>query len=62
MRQCDLFRTPTKPLNAGRLIGPKAPLLRRHAWAICQELKSVRRYRDLAHFNCALSISEQIEL
>lgn len=54
MRQSDLFRTPVRPWNAGRLIGPKAPLKPKHIWAIRQQLKTARRLRDLAMFNCAL--------
>jgi integrase len=54
MRQQDLFRLPNKPWNAGRLIGPKAPLKPKHVWAIRQQLKTFRRVRDLAMFNCAL--------
>lgn len=54
MAQPDLFRTPRKPWNAGRLIGPKAPLKPKHIWAIRQHLKMLRRIRDLAMFNCAL--------
>ena len=54
MSQPDLFRTPNRPWNAGRLIGPKAPLKPKHVWAIRQELKTSRRRRDLALFNCAL--------
>ena len=34
MRQQDLFRMPRKPWNAGRLIGPNAPLKPKHIWAI----------------------------
>ena len=54
MSQPDLFRTPSRPWNAGRLIGPKAPLKPKHVWAIRQVLKGARRSRDLALFNCAL--------
>ena len=54
MAQPDLFRTPRKPWNAGRLIGPKAPLKPKHIWAIRQQLKMLRRTRVLAMFNCAL--------
>src|SRR5690606_29509588 len=54
MSQPDLFRSPSKPWNAGRLIGPKAPLKPKHIWAIRQQLKSTRRVRDLALFNAAL--------
>jgi hypothetical protein len=54
MSQPDLFRLPKKPRNAGRLIGPKAPLKPKHIWAIRQQLKCTGRRRDLALFNCAL--------
>jgi integrase len=54
MSQPDLFRLPQKPWNAGRLIGPKAPLKPKHIWAIRQQLKTLGRKRDLAMFNCAL--------
>lgn len=54
MRQSDLFITSKKPWNAGRLIGPKAPLRPKHVWAIRQQLKTLGRTRDLALFNCAL--------
>ncbi len=54
MAQADLFRTSRKPWNAGRIIGPKAPLKPKHVWAIRHQLKTTRRARDLALFNCAL--------
>ncbi|QYF88210.1 tyrosine-type recombinase/integrase [Brevundimonas sp. PAMC22021] len=54
MRQSDLFIQPKRPWNAGRLIGPKAPLKPKHIWVIRQQLKAARRVRDLAMFNCAL--------
>ena len=54
MRQPDLFRLPQKPWNAGRIIGPKAPLKPKHIWSIRQQLKTSCRVRDLALFNCAL--------
>jgi len=54
MVQPDLFRSPRKPWNAARLIGPKPPLKPRHIWAIRQQLKNARRVRDLALFNCAI--------
>lgn len=54
MRQPDLFQTPKKPWNAGRIIGPKAPLKPKHIWAIRQQLKANGRCRDLAMFNCAI--------
>jgi|GEM_PF-205924 len=54
MRQSDLFKQPKRPWNAGRLIGPKAPLKPKHIWAIRQQLKVAKRVRDLAMFNSAL--------
>jgi integrase len=54
MVQPDLFRSPRKPWNAARLIGPKPPLKPRHIWAIRQQLRNARRVRDLALFNCAI--------
>jgi integrase len=54
MRQSHLFKLPWKPWNAGRIIGPKAPLKPKHIWSIRQQLKTGRRIRDLALFNCAL--------
>jgi integrase len=54
MRQPDMFRVPKKPWNAGRIIGPKAPLKPKHIWAIRQQLKVSARKRDLAMFNCAI--------
>jgi hypothetical protein len=54
MGQLDLFRIRMRPWNAGRLTGPKAPLKPKHVWAIRQQLKTTRRIRDLALFNCAL--------
>ena len=53
MSQLDLFRPSTKPWNAGRITGPKAPLKPKHVWAIRQQ-KTTGRVRDLALFNCAL--------
>jgi integrase len=52
--QLDLFIQPRRPWNAGRLIGPKAPLKPKHIWAIRHQLKVSRRVRELAMFNCAL--------
>lgn len=54
MAQPDLFRIPRRPWNAGRLVGPKAPLKPKHIWAIRQQLRTLGRVRDLAMFNCAL--------
>ena len=54
MRQSDFFIPQKRPWNAGRLIGPKAPLKPKHIWAIRQQLKVAKRVRDLAMFNCAL--------
>lgn len=54
MQPRDLSLTPKRPWNAGRIIGPKAPLKPKHIWAIRQHLKSSGCVRDLALFNCAL--------
>lgn len=54
MRQSDLFIKSPRPWNAGRMIGPKAPLKPKHIWAIRHQLKVSHRVRDLAMFNCAL--------
>ena len=54
MPQRDLFRSPSKPWNSGRLIGPKPPLKPKHIWAIRQQLKTAHRVRDLAMFNTAI--------
>ena len=48
------IRTPKKPWNAGRIIGPKAPLKPKHIWAIRQQLRANGRLRDLAMFNCTI--------
>ena len=52
--QRDLFRQPSAPWNAGRIIGSKAPFKPKHVWAIRQQLKTGHRTRDLALFNCAI--------
>lgn len=54
MAQTDLFTLPSRPWNAGRLVGAKTPLKPKHIWGIRQQLKSTGRVRDLAMFNCAL--------
>ena len=54
MRQSDLFLQPKPSGNAGRLIGPKAPLKPKLIWSIRQQLSVARRFRDLAMFDCAL--------
>lgn len=36
------------------MIGPKAPFKAKHVWAIRQQLKTAKRVRDLALFNCAI--------
>src|SRR5271156_745405 len=54
MAQLDLFQTPRRPWNTGRIIGPKPPLKPKHIWGIRQQLKSAHRVRDLALFNCAI--------
>jgi hypothetical protein len=58
MSQPDLFRMPQKAWNAGRLIGPRAPLKSKHIRAIRQQLKTLGRKRDLAMFNCALDTKQ----
>jgi len=42
MRQPDSFRSPKKAWNAGRIIGPKAPLKPKHICAIRQARPKVR--------------------
>ena len=54
MRQSDLFIRPTRPWNAGRLIGRS---IRSHVWAIRQPLKVARRERDLATFAALWTLS-----
>lgn len=54
MAQLDFFRTPPRPWNTGRIIGPKPPLKPKHIWAIRHHLKTEGRVRDLALFNCAI--------
>jgi integrase len=54
MPQLDLFRSPPRPWNSGRLIGPKPPFKPKHVWAIRQQLKTCGRVRDLALFDCGI--------
>src|ERR1700754_1670881 len=54
MSQRDLFREIPRPWNSGRVIGPKPPFKPKHVWAIRQQLKSTKRIRDLAMFDCAI--------
>ena len=54
MAQLDFFRTPLRPWNTGRIIGPKPPLKPKHIWGIRQQLRATKRTRDLALFNCAI--------
>jgi integrase len=54
MAQPDLFRSPPKPWNSGRIIGPKPPFKPKHVWAIRQQLKAAGRVRDLALFDCGI--------
>src|SRR5579859_2662099 len=54
MAQLDLFRSPRRPWNSGRIIGPKPPLKPKHVWAIHQPLKNAGRTRDLALFDCGI--------
>ncbi len=43
-----------RPLNKGKLIGPKPVLQPRHVWAIWTRLQLAGRTRDLALFNLAI--------
>jgi hypothetical protein len=54
MAQLDLFRSPPRPWNSGRIIGPKQPFKPKHVWAIRQQLKTTGRVRDLALFDCGI--------
>jgi hypothetical protein len=54
MARLDLFRSPLRPWNSGRIIGPKPPLEPKHVWAIRHRLKNRRRTRDLALFDCGI--------
>ena len=54
MAQRDLFRSPPRPWNTGRIIGAKPPFKPKHVWAIRQQLKANGRVRDLAMFDCAI--------
>ena len=54
MPQLDLFRSPPRPWNSGRIIGPKPPFKPKHVWAIRQQLKSAKRVRDLALLDCGI--------
>jgi hypothetical protein len=54
MAQFDLFRTPKRSWNTGRIIGAKPPLKPKHVWGIRQQLKATGKVRDLALFNCAV--------
>lgn len=54
MAQRDLFRSTPRPWNSGRIIGPKPPFKPKHVWAIRQQLKAARRFRDLALFDCGI--------
>src|ERR1700742_1572906 len=54
MPQLDFFRVPPRGWNTGRMIGPRPPLKPKHIWAIRHHLKTARRIRDLAMFNCAI--------
>jgi len=54
MAQRDLFRSPPRPWNSGRIIGPKPPFKPKHVWAIRQQLKTAGRTRDLALLDCGI--------
>src|ERR1700760_2042067 len=54
MPQLAFFRSPPRPWHPGPLIGPTPPLTAKHCWATRHHLKTARRVRDLALFNCAI--------
>lgn len=54
MAQRDLFRTPPPAWNARRITGPKPPFKPKHVWAIREHLRTSKRVRDLALFDCAI--------
>ena len=54
MAQRDLFRTSPRPWNTGRIIGAKPPFKPKHVWAIRQQLRTAKRVRDLALFDCGI--------
>ena len=54
MAKRDLFRSPPRPWNTGRIIGAKPPFKPKHVWAIRQQLKTTGRIRDLALFDCGI--------
>ncbi len=54
MAQRDLFRSPPRPWNSARIIGPKPPFKPKHVWAIRQQLKTAGGIRDLALFDCGI--------
>jgi integrase len=54
MPQLDLFRSQPRPWNSGRIIGPNPPFKPKHVWAIRQQLKTAKRIRDLALFDCGI--------
>src|ERR1700757_1582259 len=54
MVQGDLFRSPARRWNSGRIIGAKPPFKPKHVWAIRQQLKAAGRTRDLALFDCGI--------
>ena len=54
MAQRDLFRSAPAPWNVGRIIGAKPPFKPKHVWAIREHLRTAKRIRDLALFDCAL--------
>jgi hypothetical protein len=62
MPQLDLFRSPPRPWNSGRIIGPKPPFKPKHVWAIRQQLKSANRVRDLALFDCGIDAKLRMRL
>ncbi len=54
MAQLDFFKSAPRPWNIGRIVGPKPPFKPKHVWGIRQQLRTTKRVRDLALFNCAI--------
>jgi hypothetical protein len=56
VNEISAVTAPRGPWNKGKLIGPKPPLQRKHAWAIRTRLQRADCTRDLALFNIAIDI------
>ena len=59
MAQRDLFRSPRPAWNSKRIIGPKSPFKPKHVWAVRRQLRSARRIRDLALFDCGIGAKQR---